>query len=119
MPGRLHAAGLDRVTDTAEPTTFGAPMSIAVDAWLSEASALGAWPSRRLTIPGVAAAIERDIPITNDRWKGARRSTSGEYVPGAVVRLRAFTATWLIDLATADWQDTGGGAGPDKDLRAR
>lgn len=117
MPYWQRAAILDRVTDIAERTTFGAPMSIAEDAWLSEAFALGAWPSRTLALAGVAAAIERDIAITNNRWKGATRSTSGEYVPGDVVRLRALTATWLLDLATADWQDSSGGEGqlPDKD----
>lgn len=111
------AAILDRVTDNAEPTTFGAPMTIAEDAWLSEAFALGAWPSRRLALAGVAAAIERDIAITNNRWKGATRSTSGEYVPGDVVRLRALTAAWLFELASADWEDSSGVTGqlPDKD----
>lgn len=117
MPHLVRAAILDWVTETTERTTFGAPMSIAEDAWLSEAFALGAWPSRRLAIGGVAAAIERDVAITNNRWKGATRSTSGEYVPGDVVRLRALAATWLLDLATTDWQNSSGAQGqlPDKD----
>ena len=96
------------MSEVAERTTFGAPMSIAEDAWLSEAFALGAWPSRSLSIADAAAVVERDMAITNNRWKGATRSMSGEYVPGDVVRLRALTAMWLLNLATGVWQGPSG-----------
>lgn len=93
-------------------TTFGSPMTIAEDAWLSEAFALGAWRSQRLVVPAMATAIERDIAITNNRWRGAIRSTSNEYVPGDVVRLRALSATWLLDLASRNWQTSSGVEAP-------
>lgn len=89
-------------------TTFGAPMSLGEDAWMTQALALGAWPSQGRGVAGLAAAIERDVAITDARWRGAARTVSGEFVPGDCVRLRALGATWLLDLAASDWHDMSG-----------
>lgn len=86
-----------------ELTTFGSPLSLRQDADLSQGFALGGWRSQRWEQGVALRAIERDLAVTERRWRGATRTTAGEYLPGDVLRLRALAGTWLVDAATSDW----------------
>lgn len=93
-------------------STFGSPLSLAEDADLSRCISLGAWPSPLPTTGAVTRAIQRDLEITDRRWRGAQRATSGEFVPGDILRQRALAASWLFHQAGGEWRAVDGEVGP-------
>ncbi len=64
----------------------------------------------------------RDLAVTERRWRGAIRTGGGEYLPGDVLRLRALAGSWLVDLATSNWNHEDGRterlANPDREMAA-
>lgn len=87
-------------------------MALADDANIARALALAVWPNFHPSLGELTRAVERDLALTDRRWRGAERSASGDFVPGDVLRLRALTATWLLDLAGRDWSTADGKPAP-------
>lgn len=82
-------------------------MALAEDADISRALALAAWPNSHPSVAALTRVVERDLALTGRRWRGADRLTSEDFVPGDVLRLRALTASWLLNLA-GDWTAADG-----------
>lgn len=89
-------------------------MSLGDDTQIARALALAAWPNPHPSLGALTRAVERDLALTGRRWRGADRSTSEsqDFVPGDVLRLRALSATWALNLAGSDWKTTDGNPGP-------
>lgn len=87
-------------------------MALADDAAIAQALALAAWTNPHSTINALTRAIERDIALTSRRWRGADRTTSEDFVPGDVLRLRALSATCLLNLGLGDWSTPDGESVP-------
>ena len=90
-----------------ETCTFGSALTLVDDVAISRALSAGTWP--RLGTKELARAMQRDIALTNHRWRGFERRQSGPFVPGDVVRMRALTATWVLKLRDRTrWEGDGG-----------
>lgn len=79
-----------------ETCTFGSALSLVDDVAISRALAAGTWP--RLGTKELAQAMQRDMALTDHRWRGVERRQSGPFVPGDVVRMRALTAAWVLEV---------------------
>lgn len=89
-------------------TTFGSPMELADDAAIAQALALASWSNPHSSTAALTRSVERDIALTARRWRGADRTTSEDFVPGDVLRIRALTATWFLNLHGRDWTTADG-----------
>lgn len=76
--------------------TFGSALTLVDDVAISRALSAGTWP--RLGTNELTKAMQRDMALTDHRWRGVERRQSGPFVPGDVVRMRALAAAWVLEL---------------------